>query len=365
MKIGILTYHRAHNYGAILQAIATRVFLKKHGYNSYYVDYYPDYHRLLYVPFSIKEIVNRRFKGSCFYVLERLLYWSDLKLRYNNFISFIKSNILPFCKSVDEKYDIVIYGSDQIWRKQRLGIGYNPIYFGDNSINARMKIAYAASMGELPSCEDEKYLLSLYENFNSISVREESLKSFLEEKGLKNIYSCLDPTLLLDLEDWIPFIKPIAKKRDYVLWYNLQDSAFDEKQVRDFAGRIGCDLKIIYGGVKRKNSDMYDVVSGPGEFLSLIYNAKCVLSSSFHGVVFSIIFNKPFYASLVVNSNRVTDLLGSLNIDNCFIDGNNISQYSLPIIDFHYVNEKMKVLRAESEQYLLSQIADYTKVYQE
>lgn len=204
MKIGILTYHRAHNYGAILQAIATRVFLKKHGYNSSYIDYYPDYHRLVYVPFSIKEVINLRFKGSFFYVLDRLLCWSDLKLRYNNFESFVKSNILPFCKSVNENYDIVIYGSDQIWRKQRLGVGYNPIYFGDNSINAKKKIAYAASMGELPSSEDEKYLLGLYENFDSISVREKSLKSFLEEKGLKNIYTCLDPTLLLEVEDWTP-----------------------------------------------------------------------------------------------------------------------------------------------------------------
>lgn len=363
MKIGILTYHRAHNYGAILQAIGTRVFLKKHGYDSYYIDYYPDYHKQMYLPFSIKEIFNLGLRNGFFYIKNHILYWSDCKLRYNNFENFVKENISPFCKSVNERYDIVIYGSDQIWRQQRCGIGYNPIYFGDHSINARYKISYAASMGNIPSAKEEDSVCNLCKNFDSISVREKTLKDYLEKKGLNNVFLCLDPSLLLNMNDWTPYLKQVSIKRNYVLLYHLQPNAFDIEQAKAFAKRLGCDLKIIQGKVNR-SSDMFDCVSGPGEFLSLISNARCVLSSSFHGVAFSIIFNKPFWASLVRNYERVTGLLEQLEIGSCFIDGNNMAHLSLPVIDYHKVNERIKTLRAESEHYLLSRISDYaTKAY--
>ena len=355
MKIGILTYHRAHNYGAVLQALATRVFLKKNGFESSYIDYYPDYHKSVYLQFSLREIYNLGFINGLRYIKAHILYRKECKQRYDNFESFIRRFIEPYCKDTDEVFDIVIYGSDQIWRRQRWGIGYNPIYFGDESINARRKITYAASMGILPLRNDEDRIKPLFENFNAISVREKSLQDYLISIGYRDIKLCVDPTLLLDAQDWNLYRNTDNQESDYVLLYNLQPSAFDIEQSKNFANRYGYNLKILHGRFE-KWSNEYDSVAGPGEFLSLVSNAKCILSSSFHGVVFSIIFNRPFYASLSTNADRVKNLLEILGLEDNYIDGNTVSKLHIPYIDYIKVNNKLKQLRKESCSYLLGQL---------
>lgn len=356
MKIGILTYHRAHNYGAVLQAIATRVFLKNMGYNSFYIDYYPAYHKAVYFPFSVKEIIHLRRKYGWLYIKEHLLHWKEYRQRYDNFERFIRKYIKPYCKTISEPYDLVIYGSDQIWRKQRWGIGYNPIYFGDNTISAKRKIAYAASMGILPLHPEEENINDLFNNFDAISVREKSLQSFLVSLGYPRTKLCLDPTLLLDVNDWEQFKSTISTEEEYVLLYHLQQNAFDVEKVRLFARKLGCQLKIIQGDIGESNKECQNVV-GPEDFISLIANARCVLSSSFHGVVFSVIFNKPFYASLIANADRVKNLLEQLGLNDNFIDGKEILELSYPYIDYMEVNMKLEKIRRSSYSYLLEQLA--------
>ena len=352
MKIGILTYHRAHNYGAVLQALATRLFLQKHGINAVYVDYYPEYHKSSYKPFSYKEFFYHGRYGFK-YLKNHILYYKKCKQRYLVFENFISKYIHPFCRSISEQYDLVVYGSDQIWRKQR--IGYNPIYFGDNSINARRKITYAASMGKLPSLKNELYVSDLCKNFDSISVREKTLESFLNKHGFQDVALTLDPTLLLDADDWKPYLASNNMQMDYVLLYTLQHKAFDMKQAIKFAKKMHCELIVLHGGVE-SGSNIYDSVTGPAEFLSLIANAKCILSSSFHGVVFSVIFNKPFYASLNNNADRVKDFLDMLGITECFIDGNRIGDYEIPIINYSKVKQKLYSARERSVKYLETEV---------
>lgn len=352
MKIGILTYHRVHNFGAVLQALATRLFLLKNGISAVYIDYYPDYHKNMYKPFSFKEIFYHGRYGYR-YLKNHILYYKKCKRRYVIFEDFISKHILPFCSSITGQYDLVIYGSDQIWRKQR--IGYNPIYFGDNSINAKRKITYSASMGKLPSLKEERRVADLCRNFDSISVREKTLECFLTKQGYQDVVLTLDPTLLLDPEDWKPYIASNCIKVDYVLLYTLQREAFDMKQVKKFAKKMHCELIVLHGGVE-SDSNLYDSVSGPAEFLALVANAKCVLSSSFHAVVFSVIFNKPFYASLKSNANRVKDFLDMLGISECFIDGNKIGDYEIPNINYGKVKQKLLVARDRSVQYLKKEV---------
>ena len=95
MKIGILTYHKAHNYGAILQALATRKVLQSLGYEAYYVDYYPEYHRNKYVPFSLKEMINRKVKLGWKYLVSYIKFHKLIKQRYDNFETFINRNVVP------------------------------------------------------------------------------------------------------------------------------------------------------------------------------------------------------------------------------------------------------------------------------
>lgn len=148
MKIGILTYHRTHNYGGCLQALAMRLILENLGHTVYYIDYWPDYHKQAYSIFSLNLISSAPtfFSGvrSC---LESLRYLPYAIKRRKKFVNFLNDCIIPFCRPLTEQYDIIVYGSDQIWRKQPSSNDYNPVYFGQNDFDAEKNVAFSASMG--------------------------------------------------------------------------------------------------------------------------------------------------------------------------------------------------------------------------
>ncbi len=203
MKIGILTYHRSHNYGALLQSIATRVVLEGMGHEVYYVDYWPGYHHRKYARINYKRVFNPHLRGVVRYVRDVLWAWDCKTRRINNMKAFIKEYIKPYCKSLDDHYDVIVYGSDQIWRKQPEGVGYNPMYFGKNKLACRRHVSYAASMGVLPNNKhDMDTVRELVSNIDRISVRELDLRDFLMGMGFKDISVCLDPTLLLTSSQW-------------------------------------------------------------------------------------------------------------------------------------------------------------------
>ena len=355
MKIGILTYHKAHNYGALLQAIATRVVLEKMGNEVYYVDYEPQYHKVRYLPFSFRELYYRRIKLGWRYIKNYVCFFREIHLRYQNFHSFIKNNIEPYCKSAAESFDLVVYGSDQIWRKQRRKIGYNPMYFADQRVRSKRKISYAASIGILPNTEEDiLQVKKMCSNFDNISVREKDLKDFLMNNGFKNVRLDVDPTLLLPKEFWKYYVTP-SVDTNYILLYHLQQSAFDIRKVEEFAKQQNLSLKIIYGDVVTKQTDVDDVVAGPAEFLSLVYNAACVLTSSFHGLVFSILFEKPFYASFAYKKERAISTLEQLGLEKFLIDGNKTID-KIPLgIDYKSVKQRLEQLKQSSLDYLKEQ----------
>lgn len=355
MKIGILTYHKAHNYGAILQAIATRVVLEKMGNEVYYVDYEPQYHKVRYLPFSFRELYYRRIKLGWKYLKNYVFFKKEIHLRYRNFHAFIEKNIEPYCKSVTESFELVVYGSDQIWRKQGRGIGYNPIYFADKEVKSKKKISYAASIGILPDTEEDIFQVKkMCANFDEISVREKNLKDFLKTNGFQNVRLDIDPTLLLPKEFWEVFVTPSVGS-NYILLYHLQESAFDVTKVEEFAKEHNLSLKILYGDVGTKQTVVNDVVAGPSEFLSLIYGATCVLTSSFHGLVFSILFEKPFYASFAYKKERATSLLEQLGLEEFFIDGNKTIKNIPTEIDYNSVKQRLEQLKLSSLDYLKKQ----------
>ena len=224
MKVGILTYHRSHNYGALLQAIALRKVLADMGHEVTFIDYWPDYHKHMYEVIPIQSIIfyeetirnKLRWFKSC---IRNIKY---RKNRIQEFESFISIYILPYTSTKEETYDLIIHGSDQIWRKQPELRWYNPIYFGKHGIISKRKISYAASMGILCNTEEEINEVSeLLSCLNSISVRESDLKSMIENMGYK-CYQHVDPTLLLRGEDWISIMKlQKKKKKKYILFYSM------------------------------------------------------------------------------------------------------------------------------------------------
>ena len=353
MRIGILTYHRTLNYGACLQAVATRIILEKMGYDVYYLDYWPKYHQSKYKIFSWRKLKSLSCKRKIIYIINTLRFYKYKRQRINNFTLFHQRYIFPYCKSTNENFDAIVYGSDQIWREQKETGTYNPIYFGKNSFNTKFHIAYSASMGVLPkSKEKERLVKDLISNLDLISVREQDLLNLLKNNGVDNVSLTIDPTLLLNSSVWDSVILNNKSKEDsYMLVYGIGKSSFDMNEVCNYAKKHGCIVKVLSGNATSRESDTNITVAGPEIFLSLIKNAKCVFTSSFHGLAFSIIYNRDFFASYTVNSNRAETLLNSLNISHRLLPPHSPIP-EIESIDYVQVNKDLDVLRQNSISYL-------------
>lgn len=354
MKIGILTYHRSHNYGALLQAIALRKVLVNAGHQVTYIDYWPSYHKHMYQLFSFALLRHKNFRGKIKYLRECILYHKNRKSRIINFNNFISENIEPYISSVNDNYDLIVHGSDQIWRKQPEIKTYNKVYFGKHEMKTKRKISYAASMGIITSDKADKSLLKDYIlSLDAISVREGELKDLLLGMGMNDVHHDLDPTLLLPADFWINDFN-LQKKytQPYALYYKIQDS-FDIGKIKKYIEARGLKLKIVYSKVLGKNSseNVYNI--NPRDFLELIYNAEMVFSSSFHGLAFSLIFHKQFYTSFTKNSSRAASLLSLINYDDRMIAPKADIPDNRKNVDFDKVDKILSQMRKESMNYLL------------
>ena len=355
MKVGILTYHQSHNYGALLQAVALRKVLEDMGHDVYYINYYPDYHRELYRIFSWKVFRSKGKRDKLRYLKLYLKTYSFKKKRYDRFIKFKKKFIYPYCKPLKENYDIVIYGSDQIWRKQPGMNDFNPIYFGQNNIKAKMHISYAASMGSLEYAEEDKEKFkNLVSHLDKISVREKNLFDFLISNGFPNTELVLDPTLLLTSEQWNKLIPPQRIiKEEYCLFYNLQRGAFKENEVQEFAIKHKLKLIELYGSAYSKGNEIQRMIDDPNDFLHLIRGASFIFTSSYHGLMFSLCFGKPFYASFIKNEDRARSILTDFELDRYLLrPKSQIPEYSN--YESSLLAKKIETERIKSIKYILN-----------
>ncbi len=354
MKIGILTYHRTYNYGGCLQALATRLILENEGHQVYYVDYWPNYHKRSYslVPLKSLWAAPTLLSGIRAFV-ESILHLPYTLKRRNNFRHFLNENIIAYCKPLTEEYDVIIYGSDQIWRKQPFTNDFNPIYFAKNSFRAKKHVAFSASMGVLPTeIVDIENVRTLCQNFNNMSVRESDLCLFLREHGFPDTCVTLDPTLLVPMGIWDACMKITDYKGPkYVLFYELNMETFNIEKVRRFAKNKGLLLKVITGRAKKNDSETEITTAGPYEFVKWIKNAEYVFSSSFHGLAFSLIYGKEVFVSFKNNAQRAKSLLNIAGIPERFIaPGADIPEF--PSIDYLKVISNLSPYREASLNYL-------------
>jgi len=354
MKIGILTYHRSHNYGALLQAIALRKVLADMGHEVTFIDYWPAYHRHIYALFSFPWMMSRKgLKGKMSYLRSCIKNFAYRKERKDNFERFIAEYIEPYTSSVDETYDVIVHGSDQIWRKQPELDTYNPVYFGKNRIRASKKISYAASMGVLPKREiDKQKLKDLLPNLNSISVRERDLHDLVVSLGYNEARQDIDPTLLLSSVDWVNMfnLKKRGNGEKYALYYKIKGS-FNVGSLQRFAKSRGLKLIIIHSKAISKGSDNQITTADPRQFLDLIYNADFVFTSSFHGLAFALLFHKPFLASFLKNAGRAASLLAALDLsDHLILPQKEISY--LDDINYEYVENRLIQMKVMSKDFL-------------
>ncbi len=361
MKIGILTYHRAENYGALLQAYAMRTYLRCLGHEVEFVDYWPKYHSDYFKVFSMDSFKKSSMKGKLAKLARLVLMGHRFCRRKRVMLQFIHEQLgLPVQpkyedrKAVTEPYDVVIYGSDQIWRKQGLGgVGFDDWYFGGDNVQAKKKIVYAGSMGKIAAdAQDNAYVKAQMAHFDRISVREVDLFKYLKGLGVSSV-QVMDPVFLLTRKQWEEVCIAPKIKQHYILFYNLLIT----KESAAFAKALSVETGLPVYEITKKTSlfsrDAHLISDASvEEFLGLVRGADYVVSNSFHGVAFSIILEKQFFAvGMGEKANRVISLLNSVGLNDRYRES--AQQFiSSSKIDYSQVKKSLDVVIGESVDYL-------------
>jgi hypothetical protein len=257
-----------------------------------------------------------------------------------------------------QSFDMAIYGSDQIWSKEPLSDGttyFDSVYWGDATLNATNRITYSASMGVMRILpEDHSFIQNSLHQFDAVAVREKELYDYFLEHNLiaaDKLFLTIDPVFLLSRDEWKPLIPQRMVREPYLLFYDFQIDADTTALVERIASERNLRIiRITDGVVTTEKIDGYIPTAGPLEFLSLIYYADFVVSSSFHGTAFSILFEKQFVSRQVWNTSRVQYLLEQLNLSSRFIQ--NIVDIQFSKITYSCVTSRLNKIITQSKLYL-------------
>ena len=366
MKIGTITFHCSYNFGSALQTYALKKHLTDLGHEVHVIDYRSN-------DFNNYKIFRR--SGLKTYIADLLFLFGNLRRR-DSFRSFWRDHFdmteRTYAGASAEQelskdlknYDAFICGSDQIWNLDCTQGPVPPFFLSFASGESR-KIAYAPSLSHAKfedrnfTSEDRKRIGSWLSRFDSISVREISVAGQFQQLTEKKIVETLDPTLLLDLQEYRSVHAPRLVKGlnadKYIFAYTLWPDADMIRYLDKLASER--DLTIVYYSKKpiRYKSRSVNVWGiGPADFLTLIDKADCVVSNSFHATVFSILYGKPFLTfGTEKSSSRMQTLLAKLGLS---------KEHLLPA---HYAGDgnvrpfaseldidKLRSLRMDSERFL-------------
>lgn len=362
MKVGLLTFHSAHNYGAILQAYATQEVVKKLGHKIEVIDYRPPY---LIQQYVLPRIEKRAFKIKIKLLIEGLICLPWRMIRRRGFLRFMQTRLHLTRETyekneinIDETFDTYIIGSDQVWNI-KLTRGFDPVYWGQFRANRESrKITYAASMSNYSLSNKELTIMGKFlHDFHSISVREEALSKFLNDSFGISAETVLDPVFLLEANDWKKISKNPRIHQKYILVYTIslreEVLRIARAAAKEFNARI---IELGMGVDKFVFSNNYQTTS-PEEYLGLFEHAEYIITSSFHGTAFSILFNRPFYSIAHNNDkdSRQKTILGKLGLLERFIpkDANPI----FDSFDYSPINEKLIHIRDKSITFLANNLS--------
>lgn len=318
MRIGILTFHCAHNYGAVLQAYALVTYLRDNGYNAEIIDYRPKSIVGAHGTFPWSIFKRMRFKSKLKYLYHTLPYLRQRSIRAKSFQRFIGTLPLSTYKYDENSnelngYDVVICGSDQVWNP---GItqGADPFYTHTIKSEATF-ISYAASS------ELKESYISTFKNiisrFDKIAVRETAFQQLLESfNGDKTIYRVLDPVFLLAKHQWLEFATLPSHKDDYLLLYQVRRDDRVLDLARNYAEQNKLKIMELTAEASLPSRTGRIRTASVEEFVGYFANAKCVLTTSFHGTAFAAIMGKPCKTVMfdTAGDGRAKDLLQVLGI---------------------------------------------------
>lgn len=350
MKVGILTFHRAVNYGAILQCYALYTILKQLEYDVEVIDYRQPVIEQNRLNLRWKHIWgNRLHWGNIYRYLRRYSYRRKISKRFQLFSKrYLRFTSKCVESSIPQNIDLYLIGSDQVWTIAHTG-GYDPVLWGSFYHSPKAKICGYAISSNIASIEaiDKKILCESINQFFTLSVREKTIKEELEKYISIPIRVDVDPTLLLSSQSWDELTDDSwNKKSDYIVVYQARHLPGRESLLYDKA----CILASQIG-----NTDIVDLSTynyTPQEFVSIIKHARYVLTSSFHGTVFGLIFHRPMTVFKLNDGHdsRCVDLLKSVGMEDLLKDISWIP--TLVECNYTFFDKRLATLRQSSVDYL-------------
>lgn len=364
-EIAVITFHRAHNFGSVLQTYALQFCIKsleeEIGEDIEYkvIDLFTEKQEQLYSVLKKNDCLKNIIKNIIV-----LPHYKKLNVKYSKFNSFLEKNfyLTKRYKNEEElrrnppRADYYISGSDQIWNVRSMDFSLS--YYLDFVEKGR-KISYSASFGPLEidwSRHAEKKISRYLKEYEYISVRENGSADNIKKLTGKTCETHVDPTLLLEKEQWRK-IQSNANYNDgkYILLYCLEPTKKQLRLAEAVSRKFG--LPIVVLRYNNKN-DMFNHYvkkydSGPEDFLAYIDHAALVLSSSFHGTVFSIIYHKPFYVFDGIEDNRISDILMKMDMTERSLGSiKDVQRVNLLMPDSQRIDTVLESERERSKQYL-------------
>lgn len=345
MKVAIITCHRTYNYGAVLQAYALQHFLMDRGHDVEILDYYPSY----------VKVHDNSLKS----IPKRLIKLPDKIKCQRTFGRFLNEKLILTSKSYETnndlkrahlEYDVFITGSDQVWN-MNMQNGMDDSYFLSFApVNAK-RISYAASMAmdSLTETQQNRFKTMLA-SFSAIAVREQSGVDLLKSIDIASEAVC-DPVYLLDSNAWQKIERTPKAKDKYILVYAF----YQQKEIFEKAQKIAKEkgYKVYSVGASYLNAfmniDKYFWAISPEEFVGLIHNAQMVLTNSFHGLSFSLLFQVPVlaYRTKMMGNSRIIDMLKQIK---AYKGGDNT--LVAEVTDYSEIHKQIVDYRAKSIEFL-------------
>ncbi len=351
MKIGIITFHRANNYGAALQCFALYHALETLHYQVQVIDYRQPDTEEAYQPLSLSRM--RKIVHKPMSLIKDILLIPLRQRNEQGFKKFRQKYIkctAPIHRKEDipQDFDVYLLGSDQLWSILCTGGNVEEVFWGNFKHNSQSVINGYAISGTISSLETigKKRIIKYLAHFNQLSCREEGVATWIQENTKLKCRVDVDPTLLVDDSIWYDMVK--IKSKPSISPYLLSYYLLPEQKIfaKDYAKKYG--LRYVELGY---------IASSPIDFLTLIKNATIIIGGSFHIAVFSIVFRKHFFIIRKESDFdiRSEHLLKSLDMQERMISISNLPSKSLDApVSYEGVEEKLYVLKEDSIKYLAS-----------
>ena len=353
-RIGIITFHRADNYGAVLQTYATQTILNDLDYQAEVIDYRSPELEEKYKLFKIKDETSiiRKCKTighDIFRILRRNRFMMFRK-------KYLKMNRIYVPQNIQEsnkEYDVFLTGSDQVWN-DACSLK-DPVYCLTFAEDNKKKISFSASFGyDFVEKDREDFYKNALGRFDEISVRERSGISIVQHLIGKTPDIIPDPTFMLTKERWNEIAK-IPKEEEYILVYLLNA----RNDLLEFAQRLAKKTGLSIINITDENHKTIEAKYvhnvGPCEFLGYYNNAKYVVTNSFHGLMFSLIYRKSVYVDIPggkqTTYERLTYILNKIGIEDRYIQ--DIPTNFIPSeIDYTKYERKISELKQDTLNFI-------------